>query len=73
MVAMIVNAAISVMDQTAEFAKHFPQSKALAGNRDSLVETLFKVFGSLGLPVPQNRAADLEACTRNLMQYMPGR
>lgn len=71
MVATIVNAAISVMDQTAEFEKHFPQSKELAGNRDALVETLFKVFGSMGLPVPQNRAADLETCTRNLIHDTP--
>lgn len=67
MVATIVNAAISVMDQTAEFEKHFPQSKEVAANRDSLIETLFKVFGGMGLPVPKNRAADLETCTRNLL------
>ena len=71
MVATIVSAAISVMDQTAEFEKHFPQSKELPGNRDSLIETLFKVFGSRGLPAPQNRAADLETCTRNLMHGTP--
>jgi peroxiredoxin len=71
MVETIVNAAISVMDQTAEFEKHFPQSKELAGNRDSLVETLSTVFGSMGFPVPQNRAADLETCTRNLMHETP--
>jgi thiol-disulfide isomerase/thioredoxin len=70
-VATIVNAAISVMDQTAEFEKHFPQSKEFAGNRDSLVETLSTVFGNMGLPVPQKRAADLEACARKLIGETP--
>lgn len=71
MIAALVGAAISVMDQTAEFQNQFPLSKELAGNRASLIETLSTVFASTGLPVPQNRAADLELCARNLILGAP--
>ncbi len=71
MVAIIINAAISVMDQAAEFEKDFPQSRNMPAVRGALVETLASVFGSMGFPVPQNRAADLEACTRNLLRETP--
>jgi len=70
-VAALVNSALDAMDQAAAFQKHFPQSKELAGVGNSLVETLWKVFGGRGFPVPPNRAADLEACTRSLIQERP--
>jgi hypothetical protein len=41
-VTSIVNTALSVMDQAAEFEKRFPQSDRLAGIHDSRVNTLSK-------------------------------
>jgi thiol-disulfide isomerase/thioredoxin len=71
LVTTIVNAAMSAMDLASDFQKHYPQSKQPAGIDDSLVETLWSVFGSRGFPVPKNRAADLEACTRRLIHDRP--
>jgi peroxiredoxin len=67
----ITSAAIAVMDKAAEFEKRFPQSKQIYEIRQSLVETLTRDFGSMGLPIPKSRAADVEACTRKLLADTP--
>lgn len=67
MVGTITQAALAVMDKTKEFDQRFPQSARLAEVRRSVVETLATVFGVMGFPVPQNRAAYLEASTRKLL------
>ena len=71
MVATITQAALVVMDQSREFEKQYPQSARLAEVHRSLSETLSTVFGSVGLPVPQNRARDVETCTRKLLLNAP--
>jgi peroxiredoxin len=71
MVETITHAAVSVMDQAKEFENRFPQSTRLTEIRSSLVETLSRDFGSMGLPIPASRAADLEACIRSLLLNGP--
>ena len=67
----MVDAAVDVMDQVAQFEKQFPQSKQLAQVHNSLVDTLTRDFGSMGLPVPKDRAGDLEAFVRKSLKETP--
>jgi peroxiredoxin len=70
-VKTVVDAAIDAMDQASQFKKHFPQSEQLNQVHNSLVDTLARDFGSMGLPVPNDRAGDLEVCVRNFLKEAP--
>jgi hypothetical protein len=67
----VINAALSALDQAAQFQKDFPHSKQLDRMSGSLADTLSTVFGSMGFPVPPNRAADLGAWTRQRIYEPP--
>jgi len=71
MVKGMVDAAVDVMDQAGQFEKRFPQSTQRVQVHDSLVNTLEMVFGSMGFPVPKNRASDVEICVRDLLKKDP--
>jgi peroxiredoxin len=68
----MVDAAMEVMDQASQFEKQFPQSKQLVQVHESMVDTLTRDFGSMGFPVPKNRAGDLETFARNSLKETPG-
>jgi peroxiredoxin len=70
-VTTIVGSAMDAMDREMQFEKHFPESKQIGRVRESLAETLWKDFGGRGLPVPNDRANDVEGCVSNLLHFNP--
>ena len=70
-VKTVVDAAMTAMDQASQFEKQFPHSKQLLQVRESLTETLTRDFGNMGLPLPKERAGDLESWARNLLKENP--
>jgi peroxiredoxin len=71
-VKALANAAASAMDRGKELEQQYPQSKYLPAVRSKLEDTLGNVFGVYSLPVPKDRAADLEVCIRGLLSRQPG-
>ena len=61
----------ALMDQASAFQKHYPQSAHRDEVRQALAEMLSRNFGSMGLPIPQDRVAKVEACTRNFLADAP--
>jgi peroxiredoxin len=71
LVTGMVDATMDVMDQAGQFEKQFPQSKQLVGIQGSMIDTLERDFGSMGFPIPKDRASDVESCVRNLIGKTP--
>ena len=71
-VQAITRGAVAVLGQAEEFEKHFPSSQRISEVRASVVETLWKVFGASGLPIPQAQLADVESITRKRISEAPG-
>jgi peroxiredoxin len=61
----------AVMDQAGEFQKHFPQGAHQDAVRQALAEMLGRNFGSMGFPIPKDRVAVVEACTRKFLADAP--
>jgi thiol-disulfide isomerase/thioredoxin len=68
----IINASMVVMDQAGVFEQHFPRSAHLYEVRRYLAETIAANFGMRSLPIPTNRAPDVETCVRKLLTNSPG-
>lgn len=64
-------AEMAVMDQAIGFQKNFPQSAHRNEVHQALAEMLGRNFGSMGLPLPKGRVADIEACTRKFLADAP--
>jgi len=67
LVITLTQAAMAVVDQAQDFENRYPQSARRSDVRQSAIDTLVNVFGSLGLPIPHDRAGELETYTRTLM------
>src|SRR5882724_1611011 len=67
----LVIAALAAFDNGERFRSHFPQSKNLPELQRLIVEPLFMVFDGVRLPVPKNRAPDLEKFVRTLLMNAP--
>ena len=65
--AGLSEAETALMDQAGEFQKLFPQSAHREEVRQALGEMLRRNFGSMGFLIPQDRVAEVEACTRKLL------
>ena len=67
-----VETAMSVFDRAKDFATQFPHSTHFQEIQGPLIENLFYVFGAIGLPIPRDRAPELETWIRRRIVDAPG-
>src|SRR5688572_18210314 len=60
LVRTLVSSALHVMDEARRFQKRYPESPLLAEVERGTIEVLEVTFGSKALPVPNDRAADVQ-------------
>ena len=63
----VTDSALAVMDQAADFERHYPQSQQLRQVRGGAKQSISTAFGYLGFPIPAARVAEVESCTRKLL------
>jgi peroxiredoxin len=67
-----VKSALSVMDEARRFQKRFPESPQLAEVDRGATEVLAATFGSKALPIPKDRAAEVQEFARERLVHAPG-
>jgi len=63
----VTDSALAVMDQAADFERHYPQSQQLRQVRGGAKQSISMAFGYLGFPIPAARVAEVESCTRKML------
>jgi peroxiredoxin len=72
LVSNLVKSALNVMDEARRFQKRFPESPLLAEVERGATEVLAATFGSKALPIPKDRAAEIQEFARERLVRAPG-
>lgn len=71
LVSTLVKSALNVMDEARRFEKRFAESPLLAEVERGTIEVLGATFGSKALPIPKDRAAEIQEFVRERLVHAP--